>query len=81
MRYRADLRCYLCSRGAASMEWDGATPELVTALQAFKRQALHAGRLELEHPVTLRRFHWTAPMPPDLQTLIDVLRADVKSAK
>ena len=59
----------------------GATPELVTALQAFKRQALHAGRLELEHPVTLRRVHWTAPMPPDLQTLIDVLRADAKSAK
>ena len=33
----------------------GATPELVAALQAFKRQALHAERLELEHPVTGKR--------------------------
>lgn len=26
MRYRAELRCYLCSRGTATLEWDGATP-------------------------------------------------------
>ena len=26
MRYRAELRCYLCSRNTATLEWDGATP-------------------------------------------------------
>jgi hypothetical protein len=26
VRYRAELRCYLCSRGTATLEWDAATP-------------------------------------------------------
>ena len=33
----------------------GATEELIAALESFKRQALHAARLELEHPSTGRR--------------------------
>jgi len=57
----------------------GATPELIAALRGFKRQALHAERLELEHPVTGERMHWTAPLPDDLRALIDALRADVVS--
>jgi hypothetical protein len=30
MRYRADLRCYLCSRGTATLEWDAAQPNVVS---------------------------------------------------
>src|SRR5688572_8172857 len=29
MRYRADLHCYLCSRSAATLEWEGNHPALV----------------------------------------------------
>src|SRR5947208_3229064 len=30
MRYRAELRCYLCSRNTATLEWEGATPNDVS---------------------------------------------------
>src|SRR5688500_17181595 len=30
MRYRADLHCYLCSRSAATLEWEGSHPGLVS---------------------------------------------------
>ncbi len=49
---------------------------LEAALRGFKRQALHAGRLSLIHPVDGEPRAWTAPMPADLRELIDVLRAD-----
>ncbi|MBM4418242.1 MAG: hypothetical protein FJ033_08005 [Chloroflexi bacterium] len=29
MRYRAELNCYLCSRGAATLEWDEAHADAV----------------------------------------------------
>jgi 23S rRNA pseudouridine1911/1915/1917 synthase len=57
----------------------GATPELVSALKAFKRQALHAERLELTHPSTGARVHWSAAVPRDMQDLIDALRADASA--
>lgn len=41
----------------------------------FPRQALHAWRLALQHPATGRVMHWTAPLPDDMVTLLDVLRA------
>jgi 23S rRNA pseudouridine1911/1915/1917 synthase len=41
----------------------------------FPRQALHAERLELEHPAQAgRRMSWQAPMPHDLSQLETVLR-------
>ncbi len=54
----------------------GATPELVTALQGFRRQALHAARLALTHPRTGVEMAWEAPMPDDMTALLAVLRAD-----
>lgn len=30
MRYRAELHCYLCSRGTATLEWSGDEPGAVT---------------------------------------------------
>ena len=54
----------------------GASQELIDALRGFKRQALHAARLQLSHPVSGTDLDVEAPIPEDLETLISVLRAD-----
>lgn len=36
----------------------------------FKRQALHAARLGLIHPVTHEAMQWEAPLPEDMQALL-----------
>jgi 23S rRNA pseudouridine1911/1915/1917 synthase len=59
----------------------GATPELLAALDAFKRQALHAARLGLEHPVNGKPMQWEAPLPADMRRLIAALEADRKEAR
>lgn len=56
----------------------GATPALIDALRGFKRQALHAARLRLVHPVSGEPLDIQAPLPEDLAALIDVLRADAR---
>ncbi len=40
----------------------------------FKRQALHAERLEFRHPVTKEKIKVLAPIPGDMKKLIDDLR-------
>jgi 23S rRNA pseudouridine1911/1915/1917 synthase len=54
--------------------------ELRTALQAFRRQALHASRLRLAHPVTRAPLDFTHPLAPDLAELLELLRADAAGA-
>ncbi|MEW8649015.1 MAG: 23S rRNA pseudouridine(1911/1915/1917) synthase RluD [Candidatus Thiodiazotropha sp.] len=49
------------------------------ALQAFRRQALHATRLELLHPESGEPVSWEAPLPPDMLRLIDLLAGDAKA--
>ncbi|MEW8334120.1 MAG: 23S rRNA pseudouridine(1911/1915/1917) synthase RluD [Candidatus Thiodiazotropha sp.] len=49
------------------------------ALQAFRRQALHATRLELLHPESGEPVSWEAPLPPDMRRLIDLLAGDAKA--
>ncbi|MGF1614931.1 MAG: 23S rRNA pseudouridine(1911/1915/1917) synthase RluD [Gammaproteobacteria bacterium] len=49
--------------------------ELPRALQGFARQALHAGHLELEHPLSRRQLRFEAPLPADLSRVIELLRA------
>ena len=44
------------------------------ALADFPRQALHAARLGLAHPVTRARCEWASPLPADLHALIASLR-------
>ena len=56
----------------------GATPELVDALRGFKRQALHAERVEFAHPRTGETV--TAPRPADLAALIATLQTDARAA-
>ncbi|MBL8850286.1 MAG: RluA family pseudouridine synthase [Planctomycetaceae bacterium] len=40
----------------------------------ISRQALHAARLELTHPVTNQRVAWEAPLPDDMQRTLTALR-------
>jgi 23S rRNA pseudouridine1911/1915/1917 synthase len=55
--------------------------ELRTALQAFRRQALHASRLELVHPATGAKLVFESPLPTDLSALLALLRADAAGAR
>lgn len=43
-------------------------------VQAFPRQALHAGQLAFEHPQTGEVMHFEAPMPQDMLELVEALR-------
>ena len=52
--------------------------ELAEFLRNFKRQALHAARLGLEHPTTGEMMEWEAPLPDDMQQLIRLLHEDAK---
>jgi 23S rRNA pseudouridine1911/1915/1917 synthase len=54
----------------------GAGDALKHALRDFRRQALHAQRLELVHPASGEYMVWEAPLPPDMQWLLEVLHAD-----
>jgi 23S rRNA pseudouridine1911/1915/1917 synthase len=59
----------------------GASAEVVDALHSFRRQALHAERLQFEHPVTRRIVSCDAPMPPDFAALLAALRRDAASRR
>lgn len=48
--------------------------ELRKILKAFPRQALHAQRLTLIHPRTHEEMMWEAPMPEDMQCLLQALQ-------
>ena len=54
----------------------GASAAVRGALQAFRRQALHAQRLRLKHPTSGRELSFEAPLPSDLQGLLLLLRAE-----
>lgn len=52
------------------------TEHLKTTLKGFKRQALHAAKLGLIHPLTDDYLEWEQPIPDDMQELLDALRAN-----
>jgi 23S rRNA pseudouridine1911/1915/1917 synthase len=54
----------------------GASPELAETLKGFRRQALHAEKLEFAHPADGRIISIVAERPADMETLILALRAD-----
>ncbi|MEM1173177.1 MAG: 23S rRNA pseudouridine(1911/1915/1917) synthase RluD [Pseudomonadota bacterium] len=56
----------------------GASEPLIAALRQFRRQALHAVRLAFEHPMTGEPLDVHAPLPDDLETLLDVLNTDAR---
>lgn len=55
-----------------------ASRRCVEAIQNFRRQALHAERLALTHPVSGERLAWQAEMPADLLELVTALEEDAQ---
>lgn len=49
-------------------------PELTETIGKFRRQALHASLLGLEHPITGEYIEWRAPLPKDMGKLLTNLR-------
>jgi 23S rRNA pseudouridine1911/1915/1917 synthase len=58
----------------------GATPELAEAMRGFRRQALHAEKLEFAHPVSGAAISVEAETPPDMEALVRALRDDTARA-
>ena len=57
----------------------GMTETCLNALQSIRRQALHAGLLGFDHPVTGEAVSWQIPLPDDMQNLLMLLRTDAAS--
>lgn len=49
------------------------TESLFNHIRTFPRQALHAYRLQLVHPITGEQYAWIAPLPQDLTELATAL--------
>ena len=56
----------------------GCDEDFLDCLRDFKRQALHAKRLELTHPHTLQDMEWEVDLPTDMQALLVELERDNK---
>jgi 23S rRNA pseudouridine1911/1915/1917 synthase len=54
---------------------DAAADLALSALEAFRRQALHARVLGFAHPISGEKLHFEAEPPGDIQRLRDALRA------
>jgi len=52
----------------------GAKEELKIAIKEFPRQALHAKKLSIIHPVDNKELAWKSKLPEDLDTMINILR-------
>jgi 23S rRNA pseudouridine1911/1915/1917 synthase len=56
-----------------------ASKEFSRYLATFPRQALHAVKLELEHPVSGEKLQFEAPIPDDMLDLLEHLREDTQA--
>lgn len=54
----------------------GASEELKAVLRGFQRQALHAKRLQLVHPISGRPMRFECAIPADMRVVLDALAAD-----
>jgi len=54
----------------------GSSKEMGETLRSFKRQALHAARLGLNHPLSGELIEFESPLPDDMVNVIDILRKD-----
>ncbi len=54
----------------------GVSEQLKTVIRAFPRQALHARKLTLLHPDSGEQMSWEAPIPDDMQQLIEALQKE-----
>lgn len=53
-----------------------ASAHCIATIQQFRRQALHAERLALTHPITGEPLEWRADIPADLAELVTALAED-----
>ena len=60
--------------GKAVYDWQIENKEPEVAEPLMGRVALHAWRLEIKHPTTDEIMKFEAPLPPDMQKLLDKLR-------
>jgi 23S rRNA pseudouridine1911/1915/1917 synthase len=56
----------------------GASAECQAAIGAFRRQALHAARLDLPHPRDDAPVTFAAPLPADMAQLLAVLAGETE---
>ena len=54
----------------------GASEELINGLRGFERQALHARRLSLIHPLSDEEHSWEVALPEDMQNLLGLLASE-----
>lgn len=54
----------------------GVSSSLREVIDKFPRQALHAVRLELEHPRTGELMSWESPIAKDMQRLLEAIQSD-----
>ncbi len=57
-----------------------ASEELISILRRFRRQALHARRLQFTHPRSGEPVSFLAPIPGDHRALLDALTRDAEGA-
>jgi 23S rRNA pseudouridine1911/1915/1917 synthase len=55
----------------------GASEHLIETLRVFRRQALHAAKLEFVHPASGEIVSFEAELPDDFAALLDALRESV----
>ena len=53
-----------------------ASAALLSVLESFRRQALHATSLSLRHPGTGEAVSWNQPPPEDMRRLLEILAED-----
>ena len=53
-----------------------ASATLLSAVESFRRQALHATSLSLRHPATGEKVSWKQPPPEDMNLLLQTLAED-----
>ena len=56
-----------------------ASEALITGLRAFSRQALHARRLSLVHPLSGEQVSWEVALPEDFSGLLQLLNSEDSS--
>jgi 23S rRNA pseudouridine1911/1915/1917 synthase len=59
----------------------GVSEELRQSLREFPRQALHAARLQLDHPVTGKPLEVSSALPADMVRLLGELASDAAAAR
>lgn len=53
------------------------SPELQEGIRQFRRQALHAKKLELTHPITGQFMEWEVDLPEDMLQMLEWLQQDM----